>query len=175
MKSTGEVMGIDPSFGMAFAKSQMAAGLQAARLRAGSSSASMIITRSRIVPVAEAFARMGFQIAATRGTADRLAEARGRGRDDPQGERGAPPRGGSHQERRDPARHQREPGPALLAETPTISGGGRSSTTSSTRRRSPAPGRSRRRSTPCGRNPGRWRRCRSTTETRSGNARRQRP
>ncbi len=43
-------------------------------------------------------------------------EARGSGRDDPQGERGETERDRPHQERRHPARHQREPRAALLAE-----------------------------------------------------------
>jgi carbamoyl-phosphate synthase large subunit len=71
MKSTGEVMGIDHSFGMAFAKSQMAAGFKMPR------SGRIFISvhdayKDRMVPIAEAFVRMGFQISATRGTAARL-------------------------------------------------------------------------------------------------------
>jgi carbamoyl-phosphate synthase large subunit len=73
MKSTGEVMGIDRSFGLAFAKSQMAAGFKMPL------SGKVFISvhghyKDRIVPVAEVFARMGFQIAATGGTAARLRE-----------------------------------------------------------------------------------------------------
>jgi len=71
MKSTGEVMGIDRSFGMAFAKSQMAAGF-----RLPTEGRVFISVHDRhkdkIVPVAEAFQRMGFEICATRGTATRL-------------------------------------------------------------------------------------------------------
>ncbi len=71
MKSTGEVMGIDRTFGMAFAKSQMAAGFKMPL--SGKVFLSVhTVYKERIVPVAEAFARMGFQIAATRGTADCL-------------------------------------------------------------------------------------------------------
>jgi len=71
MKSTGEVMGIDRSFGMAFAKSQMAAGFKMPL------SGRVFISvhdayKDRIVPVARAFARMEFRIAATEGTAERL-------------------------------------------------------------------------------------------------------
>ncbi|MBU0575270.1 MAG: ATP-grasp domain-containing protein, partial [Proteobacteria bacterium] len=71
MKSTGEVMGIDRSFGLAFAKSQMAAGFKMPL------SGRVFISvhdfyKDRIVRVAEAFARMGFQIVATQGTAERL-------------------------------------------------------------------------------------------------------
>jgi carbamoyl-phosphate synthase large subunit len=73
MKSTGEVMGIDRSFGLAYAKSQMAAGFQMPL------SGKVFISvhnhyKDRIVPVAAALARMGFEILATRGTAERLRE-----------------------------------------------------------------------------------------------------
>jgi carbamoyl-phosphate synthase large subunit len=73
MKSTGEVMGIDHSFGLAFAKSQMAAGFKLPL------SGKVFLSvhghyKDRIVPVANVFARMGFQIAATGGTAARLRE-----------------------------------------------------------------------------------------------------
>ena len=73
MKSTGEVMGIDHSFGLAFAKSQMAAGFKMPL------SGRVFLSvhghyKDRIVPVAELFARMGFQIAATGGTAERLRD-----------------------------------------------------------------------------------------------------
>ena len=71
MKSTGEVMGIDHSFGMAFAKAQMAAGFRLPT--EGRVFISVHDThKDRIVPVAEAFRRMGFEIWATRGTAARL-------------------------------------------------------------------------------------------------------
>ena len=71
MKSTGEVMGIDHSFGMAFAKAQMAAGFRLPTQ--GRVFISVHDThKDRIVPVAEAFRRMGFEIWATRGTAARL-------------------------------------------------------------------------------------------------------
>ena len=71
MKSTGEVMGIDHSFGMAFAKSQMAAGFQLPK------EGRVFISvhdmhKDKIVPVAEAFQKMGFEIWATHGTAARL-------------------------------------------------------------------------------------------------------
>jgi carbamoyl-phosphate synthase large subunit len=71
MKSTGEVMGIDHTFGMAFAKAQMAAGFRLPT--EGRVFISVHDThKDRIVPVAEAFRRMGFEIWATRGTAARL-------------------------------------------------------------------------------------------------------
>ena len=73
MKSTGEVMGIDRSFGMAFAKSQMAAGFKMP-LSGRVFLSVHTVYKERIVPVAEAFARMGFQISATQGTAECLRE-----------------------------------------------------------------------------------------------------
>ena len=73
MKSTGEVMGIDHSFGLAFAKSQMAAGFKMP-LSGRVFISVHDVYKDRIVPVAEAFAGMGFQITATGGTADRLRE-----------------------------------------------------------------------------------------------------
>jgi len=68
MKSTGEVMGIDRSFGMAFAKSQMAAGFPMP------SSGSVFISvhdrhKAGIADVAASFAKLGFGILATSGTA----------------------------------------------------------------------------------------------------------
>jgi carbamoyl-phosphate synthase large subunit len=73
MKSTGEVMGIDHSFGMAFAKAQMAAGFRLPT--EGCVFISVHDThKDKIVPVAEAFRRMGFEIWATRGTAARIEQ-----------------------------------------------------------------------------------------------------
>ncbi|MDP2854047.1 MAG: carbamoyl-phosphate synthase large subunit [Smithellaceae bacterium] len=71
MKSTGEVMGIDYSFGLAFAKSQMAAGFKMPT--AGSIFISVHdYHKDRIVEVARSFANMGFKILATSGTARHL-------------------------------------------------------------------------------------------------------
>ena len=71
MKSTGEVMGIDQSFGLAFAKSQMAAGFKMPK------SGSIFISvhdhyKDRIVDVARSFEQLGFKILATVGTANHL-------------------------------------------------------------------------------------------------------
>jgi carbamoyl-phosphate synthase large subunit len=71
MKSTGEVMGIDRSFGLAFAKSQMAAGFKMP------TSGSIFISvhdyhKGRIVDVAKSFEQLGFKILATVGTANYL-------------------------------------------------------------------------------------------------------
>ncbi|MBA2280358.1 MAG: carbamoyl-phosphate synthase large subunit, partial [Acidimicrobiia bacterium] len=75
MRSTGEVMGIDRTFGLAFAKSQLAAG--DALPRAGTV---FVSVADRDKPVALRAARVfvdaGFAIAATEGTADHL-EANG--------------------------------------------------------------------------------------------------
>ncbi len=72
MKSTGEVMGIDQSFGLAFAKSQMAAGFKIPK------SGSIFISvhddhKARIVDVAKSFEKLGFKILATVGTARYLS------------------------------------------------------------------------------------------------------
>lgn len=74
MKSTGEVMGIDQDFGMAFAKSQMAAG--------GSLPVSGSVffsvnprDRERMLPAARKLHDLGFGIYATEGTAKHLATA----------------------------------------------------------------------------------------------------
>lgn len=71
MKSTGEVMGIDWSFGAAFAKSQLAAGMG---LPVGGTVFISVhdIHKERIVQVAKAFEELGFKILATGGTARRL-------------------------------------------------------------------------------------------------------
>jgi carbamoyl-phosphate synthase large subunit len=73
MKSTGEVMGIDHSFGLAFAKSQMAAGFKMPV------TGTVFISvhdyhKDQIVPVARTFRNMGFKILATRGTAQHLKQ-----------------------------------------------------------------------------------------------------
>ncbi len=72
MKSTGEVMGIDPSFPMAFAKAQLAAGQDLP-----TSGVAFISVRDRdkrhIVPIAAKFVEMGFEILATAGTAHALS------------------------------------------------------------------------------------------------------
>jgi carbamoyl-phosphate synthase large subunit len=74
MKSTGEVMGIDATFGAAFAKSQMAAGQ---RIPAGGSVFVSVKNMSKrgIVPIARHLADIGFRIVATEGTARALVQA----------------------------------------------------------------------------------------------------
>jgi carbamoyl-phosphate synthase large subunit len=68
MRSTGEVMGIDASFGSAYAKSQIAvngrlplSGTVFLSVRNGD--------KRRVVPIARSLARMGFRLVATNGTA----------------------------------------------------------------------------------------------------------
>ena len=71
MKSTGEVMGIDYDFGMAYYKAELAAGTRLP------TKGRVVITvkksdRKKILPVARKFAELGFEILATRGTAEFL-------------------------------------------------------------------------------------------------------
>jgi carbamoyl-phosphate synthase large subunit len=72
MRSTGEVMGHAPSFGHAFAKAEMAAGTPLPTTGA------VLITvndfdKGAVVKIARDLHRLGFQLFATRGTADWLA------------------------------------------------------------------------------------------------------
>jgi carbamoyl-phosphate synthase large subunit len=73
MKSTGEVMGIDTSFGMAFAKSQMAAGFQ---LPVGGGVFLSVhdLHKAKILPVARSLRDMGYHLMATGGTASYLGK-----------------------------------------------------------------------------------------------------
>ncbi|MDQ5984864.1 MAG: Carbamoyl-phosphate synthase large chain [Syntrophus sp. SKADARSKE-3] len=73
MKSTGEVMGIDRSFGLAFAKAQMAAGFRLPLK--GQVYISVHKThREKILPIAKIFRELGFKLVGTRGTAAYLNE-----------------------------------------------------------------------------------------------------
>ncbi len=74
MKSTGEVMGVGDTFGEAFIKSQLAAGVRLP------TSGNVFISvknadKPRATEVARRLARLGFGLIATRGTAAALAEA----------------------------------------------------------------------------------------------------
>jgi len=71
MRSTGEVMGIDTTFGLAFMKGQLAAGQ---RLPEKGTVFISVNDRDKaiITPVAKAFEDLGFHIVATGGTADHL-------------------------------------------------------------------------------------------------------
>ena len=71
MKSTGEVMGIDPNLGIAFAKSQIAAGQPIPK------SGKVFISvkdydKEKIVGIGKDFADLGFEILSTPGTARKL-------------------------------------------------------------------------------------------------------
>ena len=73
MKSTGEVMGIDSSFGLAFAKSQLGAG-QVLPLE-GTVFISVCNSDKRdVIFVAKKLEDLGFKLVATEGTADALAK-----------------------------------------------------------------------------------------------------
>ncbi len=74
MKSTGEVMGIAETFGQSFAKASMAAGEKVPL------SGTVFLSvrdedKDRVVPLAQALARLKFHLIATRGTAQALAAA----------------------------------------------------------------------------------------------------
>ncbi len=74
MKSTGEVMGVGRSFGEAFSKSQIAAGAEIPR--GGRIFISVRDADQKgVVEVARYFAGNGFEVVATRGTAQALEEA----------------------------------------------------------------------------------------------------
>jgi carbamoyl-phosphate synthase large subunit len=74
MRSTGEVMGIDADFGLAYAKAQMSA--QPALPESGNVFISVRDSdKPAIVPVAKEFADLGFTIYATSGTQAALAAA----------------------------------------------------------------------------------------------------
>ena len=74
MKSTGEVMGISESFFIAFAKSQVAAGTV---LPTGGKVFISVAERAKqhVVKLARRLEQMGFELLATRGTAQRLEQA----------------------------------------------------------------------------------------------------
>jgi carbamoyl-phosphate synthase large subunit len=74
MKSTGEVMGIGRRFGTAFAKAWMGAG---GRLPTEGKVFLTVHDRDKdnLVPIARSYADLGFQLAATGGTADHLSQA----------------------------------------------------------------------------------------------------
>ena len=72
MKSTGEVMGIDVDFDIAFAKSQLGVGVQLPNEGAVFISVKDS-DKDHIVPAAKLMVELGFSIIATGGTADHLA------------------------------------------------------------------------------------------------------
>jgi carbamoyl-phosphate synthase large subunit len=73
MRSTGEVMGISESFPLAFAKSQIAAGVVLPR--EGNIFLSVAVrTKPQIVAIAQRLAAMGYHLLATTGTAKLIAQ-----------------------------------------------------------------------------------------------------
>jgi carbamoyl-phosphate synthase large subunit len=74
MRSTGEVMGIDDNFPMAFAKSQMAAN-SALPLSGRIFISVADRDKAEIVPIARALVAMGYQVISTRGTGAALRAA----------------------------------------------------------------------------------------------------
>jgi carbamoyl-phosphate synthase large subunit len=68
MKSTGEVMGIDPSFGVAFAKAQLAAGTLLP-LEGAAFLSVQDADKESLLPVARRLAQCGLKLVATHGTA----------------------------------------------------------------------------------------------------------
>ncbi|MBM3699774.1 MAG: carbamoyl-phosphate synthase large subunit [Actinobacteria bacterium] len=71
MKSTGEVMGIDKIFGIAYAKSQIAANQNMPKKGIVFISVSNK-DKNNIIPIAKEFHELGFKIISTKGTADVL-------------------------------------------------------------------------------------------------------
>jgi carbamoyl-phosphate synthase large subunit len=77
MRSTGEVMGIDDTFPLAFAKSQMAANSALPGPNAGKVFLSIANReKTNVAPLARTLSQLGYELCATRGTARRL-EAEG--------------------------------------------------------------------------------------------------
>jgi carbamoyl-phosphate synthase large subunit len=76
MRSTGEVMGLDDTFPLAFAKSQMAANSALPAVEAGRVFVSVAQRdKAEVVPVARGLAELGYRLLATRGTAKVLRDA----------------------------------------------------------------------------------------------------
>ncbi|EFK11020.1 carbamoyl-phosphate synthase, large subunit [delta proteobacterium NaphS2] len=73
MKSTGEVMGIDRTFGLAFGKSQLAAG-QKIPLSGTVFISVKDVDKAAVLPVAAGLFDLGFKIVATKGTSRFLTE-----------------------------------------------------------------------------------------------------
>jgi carbamoyl-phosphate synthase large subunit len=74
MKSTGEVMGVGESFGEAFVKSQLAAGVKLPRSGRAFISVKNA-DKARVIEVSKMLAELGFELVATRGTAAALTAA----------------------------------------------------------------------------------------------------
>ena len=73
MRSTGEVMGLDRDFAMAYAKAQLGAGVDLPR------SGTLFVSvkdsdKARILPAVDTLSKLGFKIMATTGTANFLKD-----------------------------------------------------------------------------------------------------
>ena len=105
MKSTGEVMGISPRFGDAFAKACEAVGT-----RLPLSGAAFLTVnpydKAAVIPIGRELVDLGFALCATEGTREALREAGRRRRTGLQGQRREPQRGGPDGSGGDPARDQ---------------------------------------------------------------------
>ena len=75
MKSTGEVMGVGETFGEAFVKSQLAAGVRLPQGGQGVHQRARTPTSRASIEVARMLVELGFALVATRGTAAALAAA----------------------------------------------------------------------------------------------------
>ena len=74
MRSTGEVMGIATQFGLAFAKAQLAAGQKLPTI--GKIFISVTDSQKQeVVPIAQSLYQLGFELIATRGTAQTIKQA----------------------------------------------------------------------------------------------------
>ena len=105
MKSTGEVMGVSPRFGDAFAKACEAVGTRLPL----SGRAFLTVNpydKAALMPIGRELADLGFALCATAGTREALREAGVEAEHGLQGQRGPPERGRPHGGGRDPARRQ---------------------------------------------------------------------
>jgi len=73
MKSTGEVMGIDEDFGIAFFKSQQAS-YSSIPMKGSVFISVKDSDKKKVIPIAKKFQDMGYKIISTRGTAEMLAK-----------------------------------------------------------------------------------------------------
>ena len=107
MRSTGEVMGLDRSFAIAFAKSQLGGGTKVPT--SGSVFVSVRdVDKPRVLATAKLLAGLGFSIFGTGGTARYLAGEGIAGAEDQQSVGGAPACRRRDQERRHPARAEHD-------------------------------------------------------------------
>jgi carbamoyl-phosphate synthase large subunit len=74
MKSTGEVMGVGESFGEAFVKSQLAAGVKLPESGRAFISVKNA-DKAKVIEIGKMLTDLGFELVATRGTANALTEA----------------------------------------------------------------------------------------------------